>query len=73
MFLIISSLVCCAIAQNISYNLPEHVGQDKLKIGEAAVGGMVPTAFIIILAAILRIIQLYKQRKEQQRYKVTEV
>lgn len=42
--------------------LPDE--SQKLHLGEAAIGGMVPTAIIIILFALLRIVKAYQLRQE---------
>ena len=49
----------------------------KTLLGEAALGGMIPTSFIIVLLAILRILQIYKQKQQQKKqertYKITNL
>ena len=58
MILWILNLFLFASAQNLTH--------EGINIGEAALGGMIPTSLIILLAALIRVLQLYKQRKQQQ-------
>ena len=55
----------------------EYPNFSKTLLGEAALGGMIPTSFIIVLLAILRILQIYKQKQQQKKqertYKVTDL
>ena len=55
----------------------ENPNFSKTLLGEAALGGMIPTSFIIVLLAILRILQIYKQKQQQKKqertYKVTDL
>ncbi len=39
------------------YSIPK-----TLLLGEGALGGLIPTAFMIILVAVIRIIKLYQRR-----------
>ena len=65
---------CLARGQNVSevidadhlFDSSYHWNQQKLVIGEAALGGIGSTSVLIILMAILRILQIYKQRRQQQ-------
>ena len=36
-----------------------------LRLGEGAIGGMIPTSIAILLLAILRIVKIYSQRRRQ--------
>ena len=38
-----------------------------LRLGEGAIGGLIPTSLMILLVAILRIIKLYQQRRPYKR------
>ena len=49
-----------------------HRNQQQLMIGEAALSGIGSTSVLIILMAILRILQIYKQRRQQQRQQQQE-
>ena len=57
--------------------MPNDQNLSKTLLGEAALGGMIPTSFIIVLLAILRILQIYKQKQQQKKqertYKVTDL
>ena len=65
---------CLARGQNVSevidadhlFDSSYHRNQQQLMIGEAALGGIGSTSVLIILMAILRILQIYKQRRQQQ-------
>jgi len=36
-----------------------------LRLGEGAIGGMIPTSIVILLLAIIRIMKIYSQRRRQ--------
>ena len=64
------NLIVFVAAQNMS-EIPvlpdeENIILKDRTFTDGALGGMIPTALIILLAAIIRIIQLYKQRKQQR-------
>lgn len=52
-------------AQNSSSLLyyQQQQPSDSLYLGEGALGGMIPTSIIVVLAAILRILQMYRQKQ----------
>ena len=66
MILWLLNLIVFVSAQNMSEIpiLPDETNLKDISFTEGAIGGMIPTALIILLAAIVRIIQLYKQRKQ---------
>ena len=68
MILWLLNLIVFVSAKNISETpvLPNegNINLNDISFTEGAIGGMIPTALIILLAAIVRIIQLYKQRKQ---------
>ena len=70
MILWLLNLIAFVSAQNMSETpvLPneENINPNDRMYTEGAIGGMIPTALIILLAAIIRIIQLYKQRKQHK-------
>ena len=45
-----------------NFTLPDEPG---MRLGEGAIGGMIPTSIAILLLAILRIVKLYSQRRRQ--------
>ena len=71
---------CLARSQNVSevidadhlFDSSYHRNQQQLVIGEAALGGIGSTSVLIILMAILRILQIYKQRRQQQQQQQQE-
>ena len=70
MILWLLNLILFVSAQNMSETpvLPdeENIIIKDRTFTDGALGGMIPTALIILLAAIIRIIQLYKQRKQHK-------
>ena len=54
-------LIACASAQNSTIKT-ESPG---LTIGEGALGGLIPSSIIILLAALIRILQLYEHRRRE--------
>ena len=60
--ILISFFVYCW-SQNTSEVLYLNPPNEQFILGEAAVGGMISTSIIVILAAILRILQFYRQRR----------
>lgn len=79
MLTLILPLIVCSSAYNITmepldYNftlepmLPNEKGHlpNHMRLSEVALGGMIPTTLIIVLVTILRIMQLYKKRKQLQ-------
>ena len=59
--LILVFLIACTSAQNLTYKT-ESPG---LTFGEGALGGLIPSSIIILLAALIPILQLYKQRRRE--------
>ena len=39
------------------------INDTGLRLGEGAIGGLIPTSLMILLVAILRIFKLYQQRQ----------
>ena len=66
MFLWFLNLIFCVSATN--FTKKHH----KL-VAEAALGEMIPLTLIVLLAAIIRILQIYKQRKQQQQHSNIEL
>ena len=66
MFLWFLNVFFCVSATNFTIN------HHKL-VAEAALGGMIPPTLIVLLAAIIRILQIYKQRKQQQQHSNIEL
>lgn len=52
-----------------NYNHPivsnELRPQPSLNLGEAALGGMIPTSVMVLLIALVRILQIYQRRRNQ--------
>ena len=61
LIVLLNCIFTIVLAQNITIVHPEL----RRIVGEAALGGMIPTSVIIILAALLRILQIYKQRQTE--------
>lgn len=66
MILWLLNLIICVSATNYTIN-------HQNLMAEAALGGMIPTSLIVLLAAIIRILQIYKQRRQQNRRENFEV
>ena len=62
------ALLLLLVSQAFCHNFTaEYVLQapppQRLHLGEAAIGGMIPTSVLIVVVAILRIIQNYQRRR----------
>ena len=61
MYFLFFLIVACVSAQNFTLNSETP----SLTIGEGALGGLIPSSIIILLAAVFKILQLYKERHRE--------